>query len=169
MSANNLSEIAVDLIIAKIKADIPAALAAVRTARADAAVVTSPPRTYFTYPKAWGYNLPAIFVIVENIDFRLDRGPNHISALQKINVSLLVEDKDLENLTIKAYRYQAALQRVLQQARLTPTDNSVVYIVKVVRAEYSPIYTNAQKENDTGGVFRKEVLLECEVEDYENF
>jgi hypothetical protein len=169
MTANNLSEIAVDLITAQIKANIPDALAEVRTSRDDAYVTTEPPLSYFDYPHAYAYRSPAIFVIVENIDFRLDRGPNCISAKLKVNVNVVVEDKDMSRLTAKAYRYQAALNRVLQQTRLTSSDNSVVYIVKVIRAEYSPIYTNAQAAGDPTGVFRKEVLLECEVENYENF
>lgn len=169
MSANNLSEIAVDLITAHIESNIATALSEIRTARADAFVSTEVPQSYFIYPQAYGYRTPAVFVIAENIDFRLDRGPNMINAKIKINVTVLVEEKDLTRLTVKTYRYQAALCKILQQTRLTASDNSVTYIVKVIRAEYSPIYTNAQQADDPTGAFRKEVLLECEVEDYENF
>lgn len=171
MTALNLSEIAVDLLIAKIKTDIPAALADIRTSRNDAFVSTELPQNYFDYgvPKPWAYRTPAIFVICDNIDFRLDRGQNHTNAVVRINVGVVVEDKDCERLTAKTYRYQAALCRVLQESRLTASDDSVVYIVKVIRAEYSPIYSNAQAEGDVQGVFRKEVRLECELEDYENF
>lgn len=169
MTAMNLSEILVDLTIAEIKSKIPAALQDIRTSRADAFVSTEVPQAYFTYPFAWAYRTPAIFVVVDNIDFRLDRGQNFTAAVVRLNVNVVVEDKDLERLTAKTYRYQAALCRILQQCRLTATDGSVVYIVKVIRAEYSQIYTNAQAKDDPQGVFRKEVRLECEVEDYENF
>lgn len=169
MSAMNLSEILIDLVTVKIKADIGAALAEIRTSRNDAYVSTEVPQAYFDYPMAWAYRTPAIFTVVENIDFRLDRGQNMTAAVVRLNVNVVVEDKDLERLTAKSYRYQAALCRVLQLARLTDTDESVVYIVKVIRAEYSAIYTNAQAKDDPQGVFRKEVRLECEVEDYENF
>lgn len=169
MGSNNLSEIAVDLIIDHIRQNIAAALADVRSDRADPIVNTEVPQSYFIFPKPWGYRTPAVFVIAENIDFKLDRGQNHINAMIRMNVGVLVEEKDLERLTIKTYRYQAALHKLLNETRLTNTSGSVVYIVKVTRAEYSPIYTNAQAPNDVQGVFRKEVRLECEVEDYENF
>lgn len=171
MSANNLAEIAVDLIEAHIKANIGTALTEVRTARADAFVTTEVPQSYFIYPKPtpWGYRCPAVFVIVENIDFKLDRGQNHINSRMKINVAVLVEDKDLDHLTVKAYRYQAALNKILEETALSDAALTVRYIVKVIRAEYSTVYSNAQRDGDPQGAFRKEVLLELEVEDFEQF
>ena len=169
MSANNLTEILVDLVEAQIKANIATALTEVKTARNDALVSMEPPQSYFIYSPAYGYRTPAVFIIADNIDFRLGLGQNHINAKHKINVAVVIEDKDAERLTIKAYRYQAALNKVLEQVSLSDTGNTVQYIVKVIRAEYSSLYTNAQKPDDPMGVFRKEVLLELEVENFENY
>lgn len=172
MSYNHLAETTVKLIIAHLKANLPTELANVRTTIADPVVNTDPPlnNSYFIYPKAMGLQAPCIFVIAESQEFRArDVGANHINSLVNVNVAVLVEDTDLERLTIKAYRYQSALHRVLVQATLTSADSQVKLVIIPMRSRFTPEYTNAQREGDDQGVFRKEVHFECEVEHYENY
>ena len=167
MASYKLTEISVDLIQTHLKTNIATALTDVRTDRADAKVTTEPPRSYFIFPRAKGYRLPAVFTIAEESDFRLETGPNFINALEKINVSVLIEDKDRGSLTIKAWRYQAALAKLLNNTALTNVGNTVKIVTKLVRNSFSPIYTNAADEESTAAVFRKEVVLELDVEHYE--
>jgi len=164
----HLSEVATDLIVEKLKQDLPAALAAVRVNRNDALVTTEPPKSYFIYGGAYAYRAPAVFVVVDAINFQLDRGQNFTEAKIIVKVSGVVEDKDLQRLTIKSYRYQAAMHSVLAQARLTSTDDGLTIVLRVTRAEYSPAFTDSGKPEVTGGVFRKEVMFEIECEAFEN-
>lgn len=166
--AYKLTESTVGLIVAHLKANMPAALLAIRTDRADARVTTEPPNSYFIFEKARGYRPPAVFVIFEQCDFRLgETGPNFINALETGNVTVLIEDKDRESLTIKAWRYQAALAQLLTNTSLTNGANTVKLVTKVVRNSFSPIYSNAKDEESSQAVFRKEIVLELEVEHYE--
>lgn len=170
--AQNLTETTVILIRDYLKANMAQALASIRTERADAQVTTEAPKNnnYFIAPRQAVYNAPGVFIISDRIDFRLgSKQANHINALVRVYVSVVVEDRDTTRLTIKAYRYQAALHQLLAQTSLTTATNDVKLIVKVTDATYSPEYTNAQKSGDPQGVFRKEVLLTCEVEHYENY
>lgn len=169
MSVRHLTETDVDLIIEHIKTNIAATLAALRISRNDPVVTTEPPRSYFIYEKAAGYRTPAVFVIADNVDFALERGANHINAISNINVTVLIEDKDAEKLTIKSWRYQAALHELLANTRLTSADNAVTIVTKVLRVSYSPLYALKGREDDPQAFFRKEVALECAVEHYENF
>lgn len=168
MASYRLTEITVNLIIAHLKANMPTALATLRTDRADSRVTTEPPTSYFIYPRAKGYRPPAVFVIAEETDFRLEEtGPNFVNATDIIHVAVLVEDKDRESLTIKAWRYQAALAKLLNLTDLVSADTTVKCVTKILRNTFSPEYTNARDENAADAVFRKEVVLELEVEHYE--
>src|SRR6267143_2090160 len=112
------------MILAEIKAKISAALLAVRTERSDPRVTTEIPRQYFIFDGAHTYNCPAVFVVVDSMDFpESSYGPNHINNLVKI-------------------------------------------YSRVLRAEFSPIFTRKEKTNE--GIFRKEVSLELEVKHFEN-
>lgn len=165
--ARFLVETDVNLIIAQIKSAIPAALQSIRDDRADGKVTTIVPKLYYISDQNIGYQSPAVFVIADNLDFRLSGGQNFIDALVRINVSVVVEDLNTDLLTIKAYRYQAALFDCLNQVSLTNEDQTVKLIIKVESATFSPVYTDAQKKGDAKEVFRKEVLLRLEVEHYE--
>ncbi len=170
MAANKLTEGTVTLILNHIKTNIASALAAVRTAAPDDSVTTEPPRTYFTYPKAKGYRSPAVFVIAEDFDFRAaEMGANFISGSLRINVSVLLEDRNRDLLTTRCWRYQSALYALLAQTQLTTSDNALKIISIVKRARYSPLYSSARNEEAPEAIFRKEVLLECDVDHYENF
>jgi hypothetical protein len=96
-------------------------------------------------------------------------GANHVNALSEVNVTALVEDKSAEKLVKKAYRYMAALHACLEQTQLVSADTGVKIVVRVDRVENSPLYSNTDKEDDSKAVFRKEIVLYCEVDHYENY
>lgn len=171
MSARNLAEGATNLIISAIQTNIGSALSGVATYFTGSGpgngVSLENPREYFFFEKPQGYMLPAVFVIPKDIDFQIDSNKsNFINAKTKYMVSILVEDEDLERLTVKAWRYQSALHSVLDQAVLTSSDNSLQLRVVVYHASFSPTWT---KDDGLDGSFRKEVVLECEVTHLENF
>jgi len=166
-----LAESAVYMIRDYIKANIASALSQIRTERNDPRVTTEPPpsQSYFIYPGAKGYRLPAVFIICERMDFYSpDAGANFVHSKDKINVSVVIEDRMKEYLMIKAWRYQAALHGLLERLTLTSADNAVKLIVRVDSAEFSPMYSSA-KEGKTESAFKQEVVLTCEVEHYEAY
>ena len=167
--ARHLVETAVNLIQAKIKADIAGALSDIRINRGDALVTTEQPQSYFITESAQGFRAPAIFIIPEEMNMSLDRGANHINAAIKINITVVVEDRDTTRLAIKAWRYQAALDQVLQLQSLTSADLAVTIKTKVDTALFGQIYTASQEAGNTQGVFRKEVSLSLTVEHYEGY
>lgn len=169
MSARNIAESTVTLIRDEIKSKIAGALSDLRIERGDAAVSTEPPPTqsYFIYEGAKAYKAPAIFVILDNIDHRLNQGQNFICSLCKVNVSVVVEDRDKTALTTKAWRYQDALHFILSRAQLESANKDVRLVIKVVKETFSPTYSDTKDSQAAQSIFRKEVLLECEVEHYE--
>lgn len=167
--AHKLTEATVTLIQDHIKANIAGSLAAIRSDTPDDKVTTEPPKSYFLYPKAKGYRTPAVFIIAEEFDFKVqERGANYISGSVRINVSVLLEDRNRDLLTIRCWRYQSALHQLLSQTQLTTSDNALKIITIVTRARYSPLYSNVKNEDAPEAIFRKEVLLELEVDHYEN-
>lgn len=169
MSAKNLTESTVNMLIQHIQSNIGPALAELRVERSDAKVTTEPPpnSSYFIYEQAVVYRPPAVFVIADSLDMMKSAGPNSIMALLKIRVSVVVEDVKMDNLTIKAWRYQDALFQVLDQAQLISTDESIKLIVIVQSATYSPAFTQDTDKRSERNTFRKEVVLECDVRHFE--
>lgn len=168
--AHFLAEKTCELMIQRIKDNISTALAEVSDLWGDNQVALGVPRQYFVY-EAKGFMAPAVFVIADSMDFQLQRGANFICATVQVNVSVVVENKDLNNLTRQAYRYQAAIHKILAQEPIIGLDAQnnprVKITTKVERAEFSPIFTDSQEENNPKGVFRKEVWLSCSVEHWE--
>jgi hypothetical protein len=165
MAAQDIVEFTVNSIITELRAQMPGALAAVRADRVDAAVTTEAPRDYFIYEKIIGYRTPAIVVVADDVDFRLDRGPNSVSALVTIMVSCVVEDRKADLLTIKTYRYSDALYHCLNRVQFVDNVNKRKSIVKVTRMDFS---RTLEAASNVESPFRKEVMLTCEVEHYES-
>jgi len=166
-NVRHLIETACDLIIAKLKAELPPVLVAIRANRADDLVTLEPPRDYYVFPKAKGYRTPAVFVIGDRIDFlKEQRGANHVNAALRVNISILVEDKDAERLIRKSYRYQAAAHQVLDQAVMMSGDAQARFTVVIQSASFSPLYSNLEA-GDPQAVFRQEIALECDVYNFE--
>lgn len=162
----HLVETACDMITAKMQADLPTALVNIGTNRGDFKVTLEPPRDYYIYPRAQGYRTPAVFVIGDRVDFLKSKGANHINAAIRINVTVLVEDRDAERLMRKSYRYQAAISQVLDQVPLISADNQVRITPVIQNASFSPLYSNLDPGNPQA-VFRREIALEIDVMDYE--
>lgn len=163
-TARSLMESTVILILNQIKANIAAALLNVRTDRADKIVNTDPPLEYFIFEKAIGYRCPAVFVIGDQIDFKLSRGQNHINSTDTVYVSVVLEDRTHELLVLRSYRYCDALHEVLDRQQLiTPSQNTKI-VVKVTRIQFSEA---TQKNSPHESIFRKEVMLTLEVEHFE--
>jgi len=151
-----------------IKAGIDQALADVRTDRGDAEVSTESPKAYFIYENPIGYRVPAIFVLGDTFDFQLSRGQNFIEGKAIVYVSALVDDRNAELLTIKAWRYQDALHQLLDQAVLDDPVHNIKNVIKVVKAEFSNTFQmKAQNPGSEKNPFRKEVMLTLEVEHFE--
>ncbi len=168
MNAPNISESTATLIETHIRDNIEAALTDVNTERGDNIVNLPPIKKFYIAEKKILIELPALFTIVKDSDFRLrEKNPNHINAAIAVDVSLVVEERDSDRLTIKSWRYQDALFSVLDQAQLVDSNSDVKLVVKVMRASYSPTYEPDQGEASATGVFRKEVMLELEVDHFE--
>lgn len=169
MSYRQLSEGARSLVTDYIKANIHAELDIVGAAVGAPQMSLEDPASYFVYDKPHAYRCPAIFVIIDGINFRTqEKKPNFVNARDRIFVSVEVEDQDAEILTYKADRYLSALHQVLDLAQINSTDGSIALKVVVYNAVFSPKYM-APEGTGNGGKFRKEVVLQCEVEHVENF
>lgn len=173
-STKFLAEIAVDVIIKKIQDEISVALleteqlhSAILSATPPINLSCEPPRSYFIYETPLTFRAPAVFLIADSIDFRKERNANFTDAAFKLYCSVVIEDKDAERLTRKAWRYQAALTQVLDQAILTNPSYTFKMVVKVTDAAFSPIASLPTDPNDRSAVFRKEVSLTLTVENYE--
>ncbi|NDD53819.1 hypothetical protein EBZ39_08055, partial [bacterium] len=69
---------------------------------------------------------------------------------------------------LKAYRYQAAIMGVLDQAQLTTIDGKVKIVCVIENAQFSPLYTDSGDPKDPRTVFRKEVSVELAIQHYES-
>jgi hypothetical protein len=169
MSTRHLVETAVSLVNSQIQANIQAALTDIRINRGDNKVTMEVPRDYYIYPKAQGFRTPAVFVIGDRIDFqKREKGANHLNMDVKLFVTVLIEDKDAERLTLKAYRYQAALHQILDQVQLSSADNKSKLTVVITNAAFSALYSKAADDpSGVASVYRKEVSLELDCYMYE--
>lgn len=168
MSAYYLAETIVNLIQASIKANIVQALANVRQERDKPIVTTEPPNEYFIYETAHVYRAPAIFTIIRDQNIRDNQmQPNHINSMCDVVVAVVVEDRLERLLTIKAWRYQAALMPILHQVSLTNSDNNVRLFSRVQNCQFSGV-VNIKDTKSTDNVFRMEMSLRLQVEHIEN-
>lgn len=170
MSIPKLAEGQVALIISYIQANIGAVLDAIAAASPERPIVSlENPKNYFVIEKPQGYQLPAVFVMLPDLDFRIsEMKANFINAVGKTVVIVWVEDQDEELLTYKAWRYQSALYAVLDQATIISTDGLLKLKPVIQHAEFS----NTQEyvsEQSPGARFRKALLLRCNVEHLENY
>lgn len=167
-NAYKLAEIIVDLIQTSIQQNIAATLAAVRQERDDPIVTTEPPKEYFIYETPHVYRPPAVFTILRDQNIRDEvMKPNHINSNCDIIVAVVVEDRIERLVTIKAWRYQAALMPILHQVSLTNSDQSVRLFSRVQNCQFSGV-VNIKNESSTENTFRKEVSLRLHVEHIEN-
>ena len=166
--ARHLVESCVREIQAALKSGIPAALTDIRINRADNLVTLEPPRDYFVYPKAMGYRTPCVFIIGDSINFqKREAGSNFVNANVRINVTVLVEDKDAERIMMKSYRYQAAIHQVLDQTQFDTADGKCRFTAVIQGASFSPLYSNTEDSSSSQAIFRREIALEVDCYLYE--
>lgn len=167
MSSYRLAEGTQTTIRDYIRANIAARLAEVAADHTDGFVsLEAPPhRSYFNYASAQGYAAPAVFILVPKFDLRLDKGQNSIAGIARTLVGILVEDKDHDRLTVKTWRYGAAMAKLFTStaAPLLSGDNTVKLFPKLRSLSYSPPYHG----KDAASPWRMEVVLELEVEHLE--
>lgn len=163
MAAQNILESTVYAIKDQIENNIATYLGEVRSARTDGKVTTEPPKSYFVFEDSATYKSPAVFIIADNVDYQTSRGQNHINAKVTVYVSLVIEDRTQNLLTLKAWRYQDALHKCLDRQHLI--SGPVQNIVKVIRAELSR--DQSKKMSSTETIFRKEIMLTLDVEHYQ--
>jgi len=161
-----LAEGASNLLVDFIKTNIGAALDTVGANVGIPQVMIDNPKSYFIYEQPQAYECPAVFVVIDEQDFKVqERKANSVNAEDVFNVSVVVEDQDADLLTYKAWRYQSALFNILNLATIAANDGSLVLKCVVYRAKFSQVYSMKQE----GGKFRKEVMLECRIAHFENF
>ena len=167
MSKAQLVETTRDLVLDAIKAQIATKLAGIRIDRNDPIVTTEPPRSYFIFDGAHTYQCPAVFAVVDSMDFPEDAtGANHVNAIVKMYVSVVIEDREADRLTIKSERYQAALFEILHWTTLQDVPKNLRIWTRVVSCQFSPLYT--KKRGGNMAEFRKEVSSELEIKHFEN-
>lgn len=167
-NAAQLTERTRDLILAQIKANISAELAAIRGDRLDSSVNIPSPRSYFIFDGAHTYQCPAVFVVVDSGEVPDETtGTNYVSAVMKIFVSAVLEGVDAGSLTIKCERYQSALFKILHETVISDTADNVKIYIRCKRFQFSELFTKSRKNEDMAD-FMKEVALELEVKHWEN-
>lgn len=163
-----MAELVVDLLQAQMQAGILVALTNVRNQRADNTVTTEAPREYFQYEQAEGYRTPAIFTIIQDTDVRPDvQKSNHVNALSRVVVAVVIEDRLRDLTTKKAWRYQAALMQLLHGVRLTTADGTLSLFSRVKTCTFSPV-VRLKDPKAADAVFRQEMSLLLNVEHIEN-
>lgn len=165
--ARRLTETTVKLIRDHIRTNIGSVISSIESELTEKRTSFEVPRQYFFIEQQSIYQTPAVFIVPSGIDFqKSERKPNFINANVNIQCTVVVEDKDVDLLAIKGFRYMAALQEVLDQVELVSTDGDVKIVVKVVDAAFSPVYTASDK-GSTRADFRHEVSLSLEVNHWE--
>lgn len=165
MDTAQLEEKSRKLILDTIQAGISAQLNTLAINRDDGIVSLESPsaNSYFIYDGANTYECPAVFLVVDEESFPEDEGINYVKAVINMYLSIVVEDKEQELLTIKTERYKAALYNLLHFKTLSDPAQNVKIRLWLKNAKFSPTYTKKGFE-----VFRKEVSILIEVKHYEN-
>ncbi len=172
LTARHLVVPAMDMLVAEVKSELPAALTLVRDERntvINRGLPTPIPTTdsYYIAKKYNAYRTPALFFEAEEIDFRKNRGANFLDGTMRIFVAAIVSAQNNDDVNRIAWRYQAALSAILDNLHLTNSDNTFKIIVIVQRAQFSESYSDSTEPGNMAERWRKGVLLECDVEFYE--
>lgn len=165
MSALRLIEISQDMIEKAIQDGISAALTDVKTSRGDNTVSLPLPQTYLRYEDAKVVRFPAVFTIVEGERFNnAELQANHINATDEISVAVVVQDRTQLLAQKAAFRYQAALVKILHLTTLTSLDGGLRLFSRVEDCRFSSEFA----ATDGSQLWRKEVLIRLAVEHVEN-
>lgn len=154
-----------------LQSNMQSALNAVGNIRDDGKAPLQEPYFYFLFEDANPAQLPACYVLVDSFEYRLaEKRANHINALGRMRVGLIMEDYRLEELQIGIYRHATAMHKLLNQLQLEYTHGMagvvVKNIVKVTSTSFSDVFKN-EADNEDSSKFRKEFVHNLEVEHYE--
>jgi hypothetical protein len=110
---------------------------------------------------------PSLFVMFDEFTYDSDRAQsNYVNAKAQGRVRVIIEGRNEQLLQLGVYRYEAILFAILNQANLTDGDKNYKLKTVVKRSSYSNLYI---KKDEPSGVFRREVLLEIDCFNFENF
>ncbi len=166
----HLIEPSVDLILTLLKSRLPAELANVRAVAnqtTNLGLATPPPKQFFWSKNLKALDPPTVYVIPQSIDFKKDRGTNHVNATASFEVAVVCEAQTTQDVSRMCWRYQAALHKILDQARLTSADSALTLTCIPKGGEFGEEFDPSDKPGKASGVFRKGVLIRMDVEIYE--
>lgn len=163
MGSLRSTEIARNLIIAELKAQFPSFMATLRTDRGDQKVQTLVPQKYFISLESKGYKLPCVYVITGASNTRKEEGANYANESIDATISVLVDAKTSELVTIRSERYAMVMKKILDNCPLISSDNALRITTLVNRVDYSPIFQSTRN----AGPFEREAALICTIEAYE--
>lgn len=164
MGAVSISESTVYGVLNYLQTNLPNFLSDLNLERDDNRMSVEAPKSFFAWEVAKAYRCPAIFVIDQSVDMRLENGSNFINAAHDIVVSAVVEDRTEELLQKKCWRYQDAIFSCLNNVQIILEDNNVMLKPKIKNFYFSEQFS----EKGDQLIFRKEVAAAIEVEHYEN-
>jgi len=164
MGAVSISESTVYGIMNYLKTNLPTCLSDLNQERDDNKASVEAPKSYFPWEVAHAYRCPAIFVIDQDVDMRLEAGSNFIQASHDLIVSAVLEDRTEELLQKKCWRYQDAIYACLNNVSIILEDSNVLLKPKIRRFYFSEQFSEKGEQLN----FRKEVAAQLEVEHYEN-
>lgn len=165
-STRGLTETDLKLIRDRIQDKIEDALLRVFD-NSDGRSLLETPKDYFFIEQNNIYATPAVFIVPTNMDFlKTEKGANHINAVLNIRLGIVNQDRDVNLLALKSFRFQAAMHEILDGVSLTGDGGDVKIVIKVMSAEYSPVFTQETAKTAVND-FRQEVSLLLEVNHFE--
>lgn len=164
-----LSEVVVDLIIDKLKAEINPTLQTADFKYGDGiSLAPIQKSSYYISNLIEPLVLPACFVMMGDHAFQYSDNPNYLESEDTVLVAITMEGIGDQNVTRMAFRYARALYGVLNLAHLEDSngpDNRIGITLIPQRIDYTQAV--GQKMDDRETRFRKDVLLTLKVMHYE--
>ena len=160
-------------VIGYLTTNLPAAISQESSAFPDGITPLVMPEQTYDYEEAEPPQCPALYVIIDRVDFRLQgQGANHINALATVRCGMIVEEFQASALAHAARRYASILHQVLHGSQIDYTVSSVVKVRNIVKVSATSFGESFRKNAEAGeqdGPYRKEFVHELQIEHYENF
>lgn len=160
-----LGEEIINRIKDKIKIELPVSLAVVQSEFGDVPGC-EPPQSYFISRNNVGYRSPAVTISLAKMTFNnSDGGQQYVDADSEVGIEISFEDKELETLERKQWRYSQAAYHVLHDVDIMSSDMFMMGKIIVESIDY----TLSQELSTDVAMFRKSVLITCTVKHQEPF
>jgi len=160
----SISESMVDLIIKRIQENIKPELDGIAAEKNDPTLVLQEPQSYFIFENAINLTCPAIYVLVNDVDFKNERGQNFIDAQEHVQISVVFEAPTEDKCVRGLWRYVDALFNVLDHWQLSTPDNRSKNVLIQTGVAYTGLVKTADQQQN---IFRKEAMLTFNVEHWE--